>query len=248
VSGDDIALSLRSQRRESGTAELWQTATITRRVPADQCAIIICDMWDKHWSRGASQRVDAMAPRMNEVVKSARAAGVMIIHAPSETMDFYRDSSARARAVAAPHVPMPEPTPREVPPLPIDDSDGGSDTGETSWYTAWTRQHPAIEIDEARDAVSDDGQEVWNLLRERGVAQLLIMGVHTNMCILDRPFGIKAMVQRGVDTALVRDLTDAMYNPARPPHVTHDEGTRLVVDYIEKHWCPTILSADMLAA
>lgn len=248
MSRHDIALNLRLQRRRSDPAEVWQTVTITRRVPADQCAIIICDMWDKHWSRGASERVDAMAPRMNEVVKAARAAGVMIIHAPSETMDFYRDSPARARALAAPCVPMPEPTLREVPPLPIDDSDGGSDTGEASWYTAWTRQHPAIEIDEAKDAISDDGQEVWNLLRERGVAQLLIMGVHTNMCILDRPFGIKAMVQRGVDTALVRDLTDAMYNPARPPHVTHDEGTRLVVDYIEKHWCPTILSADLLAA
>jgi len=244
----DITLNLRSQRRPSGGAGGWQTVTAPRRIPAASIAAIICDMWDKHWCRGANERVAVMAPRMNEVVKAARAAGITIIHAPSETMEFYKDSPARARALAAPHVPLPEPMVREVPPLPIDDSDGGSDTGETSWYTAWTRQHPLIEIDEERDAISDDGQEIWNLLHEGGLRQLMVMGVHTNMCILDRPFGIKAMVERGVSTALVRDLTDAMYNPAMPPHVSHDEGTRLVVDYIEKHWCPTIVSTDLLAA
>ena len=74
------------------------------------------------------------------------------------------------------------------------------------------------------------------------------MGVHTNMCILNRSFGIKALVRRGVPVALVRDLTATMYNPARPPYVSHDEGTRLVVEYIEKFWCPTILSTDLLAA
>ena len=46
--------------------------------------------------------------------------------------------------------------------------------------------------------------------------------------------------------ALVRDLTDAMYNPAMRPYVSHRDGTRLVVEYIEKFWCPTVLSRDLL--
>jgi len=66
------------------------------------------------------------------------------------------------------------------------------------------------------------------------------------MCILNRPFGVKALVRRGVPVALVRDLTDTMYNPARPPYVSHDEGTRLVIEYIEKFWCPTIMSRDLM--
>ena len=45
-----------------------------------------------------------------------------------------------------------------------------------------------------------------------------------------------------MDVALIRDLTDTMYNPARPPYVSHEEGTRLVVGYIEKHWCGTVES------
>ncbi|MFB3882483.1 MAG: isochorismatase [Armatimonadota bacterium] len=246
----EIALNMRFRAWRAGASQPgeWELVTVAKRVRAAETAIIICDMWDKHWCRGANERVAVMAPRMNEVVKAARAAGITIIHAPSETMEFYKDSPARARAMAAPHAPMPEPVVREVPPLPIDDSDGGSDTGETSWYTAWTRQHPGIEIDEERDAISDSGQEIWNLMQERGLRHLIIMGVHTNMCILGRSFAIKAMVQRGVDIVLVRDLTDAMYNPARSPFVSHDEGTRLVIEHIEKHWCPTVLSDDLLAA
>jgi hypothetical protein len=65
------------------------------------------------------------------------------------------------------------------------------------------------------------------------------------MCILRRSFAIKALVRRGVPVALVRDLTDAMYNPARAPYVSHAEGTRLVVEYVEKFWCPTVESGDL---
>jgi isocitrate/isopropylmalate dehydrogenase len=72
------------------------------------------------------------------------------------------------------------------------------------------------------------------------------MGVHTNCCILHRTFGIKQMVKWGVDMTLVRDLTDGIYSPATPPYVSHDEGTSLVVGYIEKFWCPTVLSDQLL--
>jgi hypothetical protein len=66
------------------------------------------------------------------------------------------------------------------------------------------------------------------------------------MCVLNRSFAIKQMVCWGLRVALVRDLTDCMYNPARPPYVSHDEGTRLMLAYIEKFWCPTIFSEDLL--
>ena len=140
----------------------------------------------------------------------------------------------------------PKPAERPEQPLPIDDTDEGSDTGETESHIAWTRQHPAIEIDHDVDAISDEGQEIYSFLHQLDIRQVLIMGVHTNMCILNRSFGIKQMVKWGVNIALVRDLTDAMYNPARAPYVEHDDGTRLVVGYIEKFWCPTISSADIL--
>jgi nicotinamidase-related amidase len=224
----------------------WDVRTIGKTVPAAETAIIICDMWDDHWSRGAAERVAAMVPRMNQIVKAARAKGIQIIHAPSDTIDFYAGTPARQRMIDLPRVKLPRPQEHSAPPLPVDAADGGSDTGEAPWHIAWSRQHPAIEIDQARDGVSEDGAEIYSFLRQRTIRQLLIMGVHTNMCVLGRSFGIKQMVRWGMPVALVRDLTDALYNPARPPYVSHDEGTQLVIAYIEKFWCPTIASTDLL--
>lgn len=247
LAAGDLTVHLRSQilRPDAGGHNGWDSVVVTKPLKAEETAIIICDMWDKHWSRGASERVDVMAPRMNEVVKAARAKGVTVLHAPSDTIDFYKDAPARKRVLAAPRVALPKELPHDDPPQPVDSSDGGSDTGEKPWHKAWTRQHPAIEIDQDRDGISADGQEVWNFLKQKGIKNVVLMGVHTNMCVLNRPFAIKRMVRQGMNTMLVRDLTDTMYNPARSPYVSHEEGTRLVIEYIEKFWCPTITSDDL---
>jgi len=244
----DLHLALRRQEltQDTGGHTVWSVATDPRHWPARETALLLCDVWDKHWCRGATERLDAMVPRMNAVVERCRTRGVSIIHAPSGTMEFYAESPARQRILDTPHA---EPPPDlELPdrPLPVDASDHGSDTGETETHKAWTRQHPGIGIDEQQDVVSDDGPEVYSFMRHRGLGNLLIMGVHTNMCVLGRAFAIKQMVRWGMNVALVRDLTDTMYSPAMPPYVSHDEGTRLVVEYIEKFWCPTVASDDLL--
>ena len=212
--------------------------------PVSETAIVVVDMWDKHWSWGATERVDVMAPRMNTVLNAARDRGVQIIHAPSDTMEFYKNHPARLWVLDLPRVKMREPLNHPDPPQPVDSSDGGSDTGEENSYKAWHRQHVAIEIKDG-DAISDNGQEVHNLLVHKGIKNLIYMGVHTNMCVLGRSFAIKAMVRQGFNVTLARDLTDAMYNPLKPPYVSHEEGTRLIIGYIEKFWCPTVSSDDL---
>jgi hypothetical protein len=32
----------------------------------------------------------------------------------------------------------------------------------------------------------------------------------------------------------------------QPPHVSHARGTELVIEHIEKYWCPSLLSEDLL--
>jgi hypothetical protein len=54
------------------------------------------------------------------------------------------------------------------------------------------------------------------------------------------------MSRWGIDCVLVRDLTDSLYNPAKPPFVSHEEGTELVIRHIEQYWCPSILSDDLI--
>ncbi len=94
--------------------------------------------------------------------------------------------------------------------------------------------------------MSDSGVEIWNLLAERGADNVILMGVHANMCVLGRPFGLRQLARHGKHVVLMRDLTDAMYNPARPPHVSHFRGTELIVEHIEKFVCPTVSSEQIV--
>jgi len=65
------------------------------------------------------------------------------------------------------------------------------------------------------------------------------------MCVLGRSFAIRQMTRWGIHCVLVRDLTDSMYNPKKAPFVSHEKGTELIIQHIEKYWCPSILSVDL---
>jgi hypothetical protein len=200
-----------------------------------------------------------MAGPLNEVLRKARARGVLIIHAPSTVTSSYKDTPQRRRAREAPASPTPVPLAtaqrwgtawcwpdggREGV-LPVDDSEMGCDCDvKCTIRDAWTRQIASIEIAEP-DAITDDGQEVWNLLASRGIDNVILCGVHLNMCVLGRPFGIRQMTRLGKNVALMRDMTDTMYNHERPPGVDHFTGTDLVVEHVERYWCPSFTSADI---
>src|SRR5579872_5558817 len=74
-------LSLRARSRTLDGSRTQASEKLLRWEVA-QTAIIICDMWDAHTCDLSAQRVSAMAPRMNQVVNTARSLGVMIIHCP----------------------------------------------------------------------------------------------------------------------------------------------------------------------
>ncbi|HYE98503.1 MAG TPA: protein-signal peptide and transmembrane prediction [Planctomycetota bacterium] len=231
----------------------------TLRWDPRETALVVVDMWDDHWCRGAARRVAEMAPAVDAVVRRARSRGVLVVHAPSTCTGFYKDHPARKRAVEAAFAKTPAPLSTSQrwgtawcwpdkarePDLPIDDSDMGCDCAtKCTIREAWTRQIAAIGID-AGDAITDDGQELWNLFAGRGIRNVAILGVHLNMCVLGRPFGIRQLVRLGLNVVLVRDLTDTMYNSRMRPRVDHHEGTALVVGHVEKHWCPSVQSVDL---
>jgi nicotinamidase-related amidase len=231
------------------TVTVAKPATLTKTIDPKKTAIIVCDMWDDHWCQSAAKRCAELAKQAEPVLKAARAKGITIVHAPSECMKFYEDHPARKRMLAVKKVEPPKAKDLPNPPLPVDDSDGGCDDVPPAKFSkAWTRQHAAITIDPDRDYISDNGNEVYSLMAGKGIVTLIVMGVHTNMCVLNRSFAIKQMVKWGVDVLLVRDLTDAMYNPKMRPFVTHEQGTALIVEFIETHWCPTIEAKQLTGA
>jgi nicotinamidase-related amidase len=260
-----IDLTLRSRPEKNGKYEL---AATKQTWPAAKLAVIVCDMWDAHHCLNAVRREEQMVPRMDAFLKEARSRGALIIHAPSSCMEPYKDHPARKRAQAAPAAKN---LPRAIDQwcskipaeekgkYPIDQTDGGEDDDpaeHAEWHAKlkamgrnpkapWKSQHAGLTIRD-EDAISDSGVEIWNLLEERGIDHVLLLGVHTNMCVLGRPFGLRQMAKNGKTVALVRDLTDTMYNPKMPPQVSHFEGTRLIVEHIEKYVCPTITSDQLL--
>jgi nicotinamidase-related amidase len=253
-----LTMHLRGQVADPNgkTRESQRTASWDPR----QTAILVCDMWDDHWCRSAARRVGEMAGPLNDLLKQARKQGMFVIHAPSSVTRFYEGTPQRKRAQAAPFAKTPVPLAtaqrwgtawcwtdgKHEGVLPIDDTDMGcSCTGDKCTVReAWTRQIATIELF-PEDALTDDGQETWNLLVQRGIRHVILCGVHLNMCVLGRPFAIRQMVYLGQDVVLMRDFTDTMYNPERPPGVDHFTGTDLVVGHVERFWCPSILSTDL---
>lgn len=218
-----------------------------------QTAVVICDMWDHHWCKSAERRVAEMAPRVNQFVSALRDRGCLVIHCPSDTMDFYKDHPGRKLAQTAPKVETKVPLERWCninpqhgePPLPIDDSDGGCpDEPRCKESHPWTREIPTIQI-KPGDAITDSA-EAFYLMKQWGITNVLVLGVHENMCVLGRPFSIRQMVTQGMNVLLVRDLTDTMYNPRMKPYVDHFTGTELVCRHIETYWCATITSDQVL--
>ncbi len=243
----DVVLAPKLRRDTTVQTSSW--------LPAET-AVIVCDMWDDHTCKGAARRVAAMAPQVDAFVAKARARGVLIVHAPSDVMKFYEGTPQRKRAQEAPMAAAPVPIrsrqlmPERESALPIDDKDWCDcrpkcDIAARSakgW--PWTRQIGTIRIF-PEDAISDKGQEIFNLFQQRGIKNVVLCGVHTNMCVLGRSFGIRQMVLLGKNVALARDLTDCLYDPAKAPYTTHDNGTALLVGHIEKYWCPSFMSADL---
>ncbi len=263
-----LSLALRKRVETRPGSGRFHTIVQPAKWDAKKTAIIVCDVWDSHHCLNAVRRVKEMAPRINQLLNEARNRDVLIIHAPSECMDAYKDHPARQNALKTPRAKN---IPKDIGSWcysipaeekgehPIDQSDGGEDDDPAehrAWAeklqkmgrnprTPWKSQIDVLKIDD-RDIISDKGEEIWSVLEQRGIDNVILVGVHTNMCVLGRPFGLRQMAKNGKNVVLMRDLTDTMYNPARAPFVSHFTGTDLVVEHIEKWVCPSITSDQIL--
>lgn len=268
-------LTLRTREPGSDDRAWWRVAETPAQWRPEETAVIVCDVWDYHHCRNAVVRLEEFAPRIAAVCDRVRAAGGTVIHSPSDCMKSYENHPARVRVVdlVAKNLPagfeappaaragwcsaLPEEAAGEY---PLDQSLGGEDdepAAHAAWAAEleklgrnpkmpWKMQSPLVPIDADRDWISDDGAEVARVLAARGIRHVMLVGVHLNMCVLGRPFGLRRHHEAGLDVALVRDLTDTMYDPAQWPWVDHFTGTDRMVEHVERHVCPTISSEQIL--
>ncbi|MBW3541316.1 MAG: isochorismatase family protein [Planctomycetes bacterium] len=262
-----LELRLRS-RKQTSPGGRFRTVYERQRWKPRETAVIVCDMWDLHHGLNATRRGAELAPRMNALLETLRSQGVSVIHAPSGCTEAYADHPARRRAQA---VPRSENLPadigkwcykipaEEAGEYPIDQKDGGEDDDpaeHAAWAkkledmgrnprAPWKKQTDLLTIAD-QDFISDSGEEIWSILEKRGIENVILVGVHTNMCVLGRPFGLRQMAKNGKNVVLMRDMTDTMYNPLKAPFVSHFTGTDLIVEHIEKYVCPTVSSEQVL--
>jgi nicotinamidase-related amidase len=266
---DRLSLQLRSRVEAPEGSGKYRTEVKPAEWDPKATAIIVCDMWDLHHSLNATLRLKEMAPRMDQLLRAARGRGILIIHAPSSCMDTYAQHPSRKRAV---EVPRSKNLPAEIGvwckqipaeakgTYPIDQEGGNNDddpAAQARWAAElaamgrnpahpWKSETDLLSIDPDADMISDKGEEIWSILENRHIDHVILAGVHTNMCVLGRPFGLRQMAKNGKQVALLRDLTDTMYSPERFPYVNHFAGTDLIVEHIEKYVSPTITSDQFL--
>jgi nicotinamidase-related amidase/membrane protein YdbS with pleckstrin-like domain len=265
--GAALPLTLQSRVETKAGSGEFRVVVAKESWAPKETAIIVCDMWDLHHCKNAVRREAQMAPRMNELLEKARAQGVFIIHAPSSCMKPYEGHAARGRAQTAPkaanlpadigqwckQIPAEE---KGKYPIEHSDSEDDDPVEHAQWAAElkakgldpkkpWTRQIDVLKIRD-EDAISDSGVEIWNLIEQRGIKNVILMGVHVNMCVSGRPFGLRQMVKNGKHAVLMRDMTDSMYNPKQWPYVDHFTGTALYIEHVERYIAPTITSDQIL--
>jgi nicotinamidase-related amidase/type 1 glutamine amidotransferase len=234
---------------------------ITKKEQIDpaKTAIVIIDMWDRHWCRTYTARVGNMVPRMNRTLDAARKLGIQVVFAPSDVVEFYKDYPQRKAMLAIGERPLPPKTKFKPPAQPIGKDCcecGPTQPCKRNSFGRWSRQHPDLRIAEG-DLVGNcnDQRELLNLCQARNIDTLIYAGVASNMCVLYRQFGMINIKQYVPRLMFISDLVQAITaNGIDPAAKTPDrnftpaKGSAVIRRYLEKHIAPSFESRQLISA
>ena len=233
ATGHGLTLDLQRRDPVTGAITLQKEEVDPKRV-----GVIAVDVWNFHWCKTATMRVDAFVPRMNKALEAARALGMTVMLCPSDVVENYAGYLQREAIFALPKVTVPKVMDVTCPPVP---DAGGCACGRErcGGNYGWDGMHPALVIG-SDDLMSDTQAEVYAICQKYGLTHLIYVGFHTQVCLLGKPMGLRAMKAAGLNCVLARDMTDAHpgYDPSR--NFTPDLNTEQVVEHFEKHLAPTI--------
>lgn len=228
----EIELSLQSRDSEG------RPVVAKERVDPKKVGVVVVDMWNFHWCKTATMRVAALVPRMNLVLDAARGMGTTVMLCPSDVVDNYVGRPQREAVFAMPRHPVPPLIKIECPEPP---NAGGCACGKERCVVnyGWDGMHPDLVIGRD-DLMPDTLEDVYSICKERGLTHLIYFGVHTQVCLLGKPMGLRNLKAAGMKCILARDLTDAHpgYNPDKG--FTPDVHTAEVVEHFERFLAPTV--------
>ncbi len=253
VAADRRAFELEVQRRGQDGQRVMEKVKV---VPV-RTAVVVIDMWDRHWCKTFTARVANMVPRMNLTIAAARKLGLQVVWAPSDVVAFYKDYPQRKAMMAIPGHPEPKVVAFNpaAPPEGLDCCECGPDRPCKNAHV-WTRQQAGLDIaDEDLIGDSNNAQELFNLCEARGIDTLIYLGVASNMCVCHRAFGMLNARRHGFRVIFVRDLVEAITaNGVHPAtkrgdwNFTPAKGSARTEHYLEQEVAPSIQSRQLLAA
>jgi nicotinamidase-related amidase len=223
-----------------------QTGKITLRtedVDPRRVGVVVVDVWNFHWCKTSTERVAALVPRMNKVLDQARRIGMTVFLCPTDVADNYVGTPMVERVLAIEPATVPHLRDIQCPAAP----DGGGCTCGAERCLGnygWDGMCPDLVIG-ADDLMPNDAGRLYAICQQRGLTHLLFVGFHTQVCLLGKSIGLRAMLEAGFKCALARDLTDA-HGRYVPGGETPDDFTAKVVTHFEKYLSPTFDFADTL--
>jgi len=251
-----LNLILRSQVIDKDKQMLyWRVVNTPVQWRTDETLIIIKDMWNKHWCFNGADIIQQMFPRFNEVIHHARSLGVQIVHVPSSpAIHSYHRHPSYDYMLKFPQFPLPEFVDHDDYPMPLNVDDAGANGPileigrQPDGYSQIKDIDIVFETNGLKDGICETFELVWNMMVSKDIKNVILTGCATNMCLMNKPLGIRNLVSHGINVVVVRDMTNPMYNPASPPYVNMPEANKMMSEYFEKFWCPTIGSDEILSS
>ncbi len=219
-------------------------------LPLDETALVLVDLWNVHfiesWIERAKQvTVDCVVP----VIDAARKLGMTIVHAPSPSVAEQYSQLER-------HNPPQPSTPNTWPPAEFRSRSGnyniyrGPRSQPPGIGIHWDKLASQLSMSPAIDVKEDEfviatGQQLHELMEERGILHLLYAGFATNWCVLGRDYGIRSMSRYGYNIILLRDATTGVEFPD-----TYDNlfTTEIAIREVEQQYGFSASNEDLLNA
>ena len=222
-------------------------ATLDWRVPVNQAALVLVDVWDHHYLKEPHERADRIIrERLAPLVRACRNARIQVIHAPAPELAKKEAAWLHAtdNASSTPAASWPPKEFRE----------------KTDAYAAFARPkeprqaeidrcvetqalHPLVRP-EGNDVVVATGEELHRYCAQKGILFLFYAGFNTNACILMRDYGTVHMSERGYDIIILRDCTTGMESPETQGDLFQTRGAILFLEMFGKY---SLTSDEMIA-
>ncbi len=256
----ELALKLRycnlqNHSRTDMSEELVHREFVDVRIPASAAGIVLIDVWDRHYLRSHLERaMQIVRGRVVPLLDACRRAGIAVIHAPArEAAQKYPqwvryagdEELYGSKASDAPAWP-----PEQF-------------RNRTGPYECFARLRPKPPLDrliteqrkrrriipevepEPEDFVVATGRQLHRLCRHLKLLHLFYLGFATNMCVLARDYGIRAMASRGYNCILIRDCTTGIESAETLPNLALTEAAIWEVEMLHGF---SVTSTELIAA